>query len=348
MSSLISIPASNSTVSVSILNVASVNVPAFPFLHPVPPGHERLVAPVFTFLIEHPNKNRKIMFDLGLRKRLEESAPAFLDNWSQPGGMKADVEKDVATRLKEGGVDLGSVDTIIWSHSHIDHTGDPSTFPSTTELVIGPGTKEAFFPPYPEGPNSPLLASNFEGRKVTELNPEQFTLTIGGFKALDYFGDGSLYLLDTPGHCPGHITGLARVTITPLTFILMGGDTSHHPGQFRPSVHIPCPCSLLSGVSHEHFPHAQTTSDVTKPLLTIPLSELSVYADAPRATESIEKLSAFDAHPDILVLLAHDSSMQDAIRYFPEKANAWKEMGWKEKRWAFLEKGSRAWRFAPA
>jgi hypothetical protein len=36
------------------------------------------------------------------------------------------------------------------SHWHFDHTGDPSTFPSTTEIVVGPGFKEAMLPTYPE------------------------------------------------------------------------------------------------------------------------------------------------------------------------------------------------------
>ncbi|TFK48513.1 Metallo-hydrolase/oxidoreductase [Heliocybe sulcata] len=346
MSSPISIPASDATVSVSVLNVATVDVPASMFLHPVLPGHERFVVPAFTFFIEHPTKNIRIMFDLGVRAWPEESAPVLRKRMEQPGGPKAVVEKDVATRLKEGAVDLESVNAIIWSHTHFDHTGDPSTFPPTTELVLGPGTKAAFFPPYPANPESSLLASDFEGRKVTELTPDQFTLNIGDFQALDYFGDGSLYLLDTPGHCQGHITGLARVT--PTTFILMGGDTCHHPGQLRPNTYLPCPCSLLSSVSRECFPQAATSSDLTQPLLTIPPTQPSVYVDSSIATESIRKLGAFDAHPDVLVLLAHDASVQDVVNYWPEKANNWKQEGWKEKRWGFLEKGNRAWRLAPA
>ena len=42
------------------------------------------------------------------------------------------------------------------SHWHWDHTGDPSRFPPSTELVVGPGFKDAFLPAYPEGQNSPI------------------------------------------------------------------------------------------------------------------------------------------------------------------------------------------------
>lgn len=31
-----------------------------------------------------------------------------------------------------------------WSHWHWDHTGDMTQFPSSTELVVGPGFTEAF------------------------------------------------------------------------------------------------------------------------------------------------------------------------------------------------------------
>ncbi len=43
-----------------------------------------------------------------------------------------------------------------------DHTGDPSLFPKSADLVVGPGFKEAFMPGYPAKKDSPLLESDFE------------------------------------------------------------------------------------------------------------------------------------------------------------------------------------------
>jgi hypothetical protein len=37
------------------------------------------------------------------------------------------------------------------------------------------------------------------GHNVTELNFDHANLTFSGLPALDYFGDGSFYLLNTPG-----------------------------------------------------------------------------------------------------------------------------------------------------
>lgn len=65
---------------------------------------------------------------------------------------------------------------------------------------------------------------------------------IGRFKAHDYFGDGSFYLLDVPGHALGHMCGLVRTT--PTTFLLLGADTCHTAGCFRPSEFVPMPESL--------------------------------------------------------------------------------------------------------
>ncbi|KAL3462505.1 hypothetical protein BJX64DRAFT_288195 [Aspergillus heterothallicus] len=76
------------------------------------------------------------------------------------------------------------------------------------------------------------------------------TLTIGAYRAYDWFGDGSLYILDTAGHTYGHLCALARMTTaaaaesetgTPPTFIFMGGDIGHHGALFRPTRYAPIP-----------------------------------------------------------------------------------------------------------
>lgn len=47
------------------------------------------------------------------------------------------------------------------SHYHFDHLGDPSRFPSSTEIVVGPKFKKAFLPGYPTGKQSPVRESDF-------------------------------------------------------------------------------------------------------------------------------------------------------------------------------------------
>jgi len=48
-----------------------------------------------------------------------------------------------------------------------------------------------------------------------EIDFAKNLLKIGPFATYDIFGDGSLYLLDTPGHAVGHMSGLVRTTTNP-------------------------------------------------------------------------------------------------------------------------------------
>lgn len=59
------------------------------------------------------------MFDLGLRADITQFPPAFqaeLKAVQAMGGRMASPEKDVATQLKEGGIELESVKTVVWRY----------------------------------------------------------------------------------------------------------------------------------------------------------------------------------------------------------------------------------------
>ncbi|SJK99463.1 uncharacterized protein ARMOST_02765 [Armillaria ostoyae] len=322
------IPSSESTVTVKAINLGALPLssalPAAYFREPILPGYESFRAPIYAFFIEHRATGKCLMFDLGLQPE-GEHPPALhqlLTLWRGRGYNVEPADKDVFERLQEGGVDPATINVVIWSHGHFDHTGEMCKFPATTELVIGPGFDRRTFPTTPE---SYLIESDFTGRKVTELNLNDFTLTIGDYEALDYFSDGSFYILNSPGHHAGHISVLARVT--PTSFVLLGGDSCHHIGQLRPTTelhkHSPCPV------------HAMASR--TTPLF----SEQNAYghADPEAARTTIAKLGKFDANPDILVIVAHDATVPAVIDEFPEALNEWKTKGWKEKlTWAFLDR----------
>ncbi|KAK0207449.1 hypothetical protein IW262DRAFT_1469550 [Armillaria fumosa] len=126
------VPPSTLTVTVHAIKAGKITfLPASLLFEPVLLGYEGLSGPIYTSLTKHPTKG-KIMFDLGMRKDQEKYAPAvqgFFDWFRELG---------VSEQLVKGGVELGSVNAVIWSHTHFDHIGDISTFPSTTELVVGP------------------------------------------------------------------------------------------------------------------------------------------------------------------------------------------------------------------
>ena len=54
-------------------------------------------------------------------------------------------------------------------------------------------------PGYPAKGDSPILESDYEGRALNEIDFRDTGLRLGQFRAMDFFGDGSFYLLDSPG-----------------------------------------------------------------------------------------------------------------------------------------------------
>lgn len=302
-------------------------------------GHENLNLPSYCFLISHAD--RHVMFDLGTRKDLQNLAPEVQDvalEWGK-------VERDVAEILEESdlGIKPRHIEAVIFSHHHWDHIGNMETFPMSTELVVGPGFKEAFLPGYPSDPDSPILETDYTGRSFREVDfaKEGRSLKIGHFDAYDYFSDGSFYLLDTPGHATGHMAALARVTSSPPTFMLFAADACDHGGELRPTEYqplpvqiAPSPCKKLSVCPGSILQQLHSERSAVKPFYS---PEPDFPDDLETFKQSLRKLAEIDAHDDVLVVMAHDPSLKDLINFFPEKANLWKSKKIKEKgRWLFL------------
>jgi glyoxylase-like metal-dependent hydrolase (beta-lactamase superfamily II) len=265
-------------------------------------------------------------------------------------GATIDVPADVPDILNAASVPLSSIDFAICSHQHPDHTGDITLFPTSTSLVAGPGfkTRPGTYSGQPVGPKAQTLQEASEGRELIELdfNSSGSILKVAGLRAIDWFEDGSFYILEAPGHTPDHIMALARTSAD--KFVLLAGDGAHHCGEFRPTPLMPlpdtispsplkhptsasvCSCSLFERVhpSPESF---RTTPfyEAATPMIEDPV--------AYRVT--LDALKMFDASPDVLVILAHDASLLDVLEFFPkadltgwEKRPSKKDIG----HWRFL------------
>lgn len=192
----------------------------------------------------------------------------------------------------------------------------------------------------------------FSNREVREIAfKNEFKL--GNFLAHDFFGDGSFYLLDTPGHAIGHMCGFARTT--PTTFVFMGGDICHFSGSYRPSVTSllpdpvpneqldpyfpsPCPCAIFTAL---HPAGGASDKSRATPFFQVSTHEHSAYSDPVAATESITAMQQFDGNHDVLVCIAHDPALLKVLPLLnnePEKdINDWKERGYKERvQWRWL------------
>jgi glyoxylase-like metal-dependent hydrolase (beta-lactamase superfamily II) len=101
------------------------------------------------------------------------------------------------------------------SHYHGDHVGQVASFPEAT-LLIGKGDWEVLNDPKP---NPSVNVANFArwisgGGKVEPLPGDK-----------DVFGDGSVIMLTTPGHTPGHHSLLVK--LKDKGTVLISGDLAH-------------------------------------------------------------------------------------------------------------------------
>lgn len=199
-------------------------------------------------------------------------------------------------------------------------------------------------PGFPENPDSPIRESDYANRNLREIKFET-DLRIGQFPAFDYFGDGSFYLLDSPGHAIGHLCGLARTTNgTEDSFVLLGGDICHYAGIFRPSKHLPVPDAISPHpcIAHADVPFCPGTAFVElqrsrKRSPTDSLYDMTFGHDIPLAQNTATWLQELDADERIFVIIAHDSTVRDGVDHFPKSLNSWKAKGWgKSLKWAFF------------
>lgn len=134
---------------------------------------------------------------------------------------------------------------------HWDHVGDPRDFPNST-FVVGHGSLDVL-----HGRSTSLRGSHsfFEAdlldpsrtiqlSKPKDTDPAKAACTavststhssanfLGPWRplnelpsTLDVFQDGSLYIVDAPGHLPGHINLLARIGED--SWIYLAGDACH-------------------------------------------------------------------------------------------------------------------------
>ena len=157
------------------------------------------------YLIRHGD--RYLLWDTGLPAAMKGKP---IDP-KQP--MDATVTRTIVEQLAAAGIAPGQIGIVGISHYHFDHIGQAATFPQAT-LLIGRGDYEALKAGAPGVDAAPLARWITGGGKAEPVSGDK-----------DVFGDGSVVMLDLPGHTPGH-HGLL-VKLAHRGTVLLSGDVTH-------------------------------------------------------------------------------------------------------------------------
>ncbi len=156
------------------------------------------------------NGDRYLLWDTGLPGELA-------GNSASEGPFRMSLRERVRDQLARINVLPGQVTFVGVSHYHDDHIGQAADFPGAT-LLVGAADWEAIR-------GRPPTAARF--RPWTEGQSRAQPLR-GDH---DVFGDGSVTILDMPGHTPGHRSLLVRLPRTGP--VLLTGDLYHFTENMR-------------------------------------------------------------------------------------------------------------------
>ena len=153
------------------------------------------------YLIKH--SQGWLLWDTGVTDAIaampdgQKPADARATHWKRP--------KTLASQLEQLGAKPAEIKYVAVSHTHPDHIGNITMFPQSTVLV----QKAEYEWPSPFGRTLQAGAS-----AVNKLEGDH-----------DVFGDGSVTLIATPGHTPGHQSLLVKLPKTGA--LLLSGDAVH-------------------------------------------------------------------------------------------------------------------------
>jgi len=156
------------------------------------------------YLIRHGDTY--MLWDTGLPKALTNHVP------DPRQGLDATLTVTIVDQLAKLGVKPEQISIVGISHEHFDHTGQAGDFPSA-KLLIGKGDVDDM-----RGPNAergvPLAHWLKDGGAIEPVTGDK-----------DVFGDGSVVMIDTPGHTPGHHALLVK--LAHKGYVLLSGDMAH-------------------------------------------------------------------------------------------------------------------------
>ncbi|MEX5634024.1 N-acyl homoserine lactonase family protein [Parafrankia sp. FMc2] len=164
------------------------------------------------YVIRHPRG--LVLFDTGLAPEAQQDPVAVYGDLALHVGMNFPEDQKLDNQLAAIGFGLRDITHVVCSHTHLDHTGGLHLFPHAKFYAGAGDLRYAFWP-------DALDAGLYRRHDLEATRGFDWTHV---HSDLDLFGDGSIVILHMPGHTPGNLSLLVRLTGT--TFLLTA-DTVH-------------------------------------------------------------------------------------------------------------------------
>ena len=219
------------------------------------------------WLIRH--RGEWLLWDTGV----PEAALQDPRGWSTlPKLIVYHLDRSLTDQLAEIGLKPGDVGRVAISHTHGDHIGNMALFPNATVVMQRAEYKWIYSP---DGANDNVNQLMALARKLLGT-PKNLQLIDGDS---DVFGDGSVILVATPGHTPGHQSLL--VHLKKSGFIVLSGDVVHSEENFQKNI-VP-----------------------------------SLNTDKAESIASMQRVRQLMAHYRASLFINHDKSQTDKLKLLP-------------------------------
>lgn len=155
--------------------------------------------PVPCFLIRHPDGD--LMWDTGMSRTRTD-----LGDWATPGPR-------IDEQLRVIGPTPADIRFLALSHGHWDHSGNAGLFGRST-WIVNPAERAVMFDAESRASQAMDDYGALEGSTTRLITDDH-----------DVFGDGSVVIVQAPGHTPGHMVLMVR--LAKAGPILLSGDLWH-------------------------------------------------------------------------------------------------------------------------
>lgn len=220
---LLSVSVSAKTVSIESLNAKSsvkiklyvldcgtIKAKDLSLFNPKLPKNKQMDMAVPCYVIKHPTKGT-LVWDAGL----QDSISAYNHGVdAHEGAFHLTVKKTMLSQLQEIALDPKKVTYFAPSHLHLDHSGNANYFTHSKLLMQQSEYQVAFSK---DAANYGFDISHFSALKNATHIP------LNGDH--DVFGDGTVVILSTPGHSPGHQSLYIKLPQT--GDVILSGDLYH-------------------------------------------------------------------------------------------------------------------------